>query len=83
MIANPYKFHAILPTKGREDTTGEIITMQMKQIQSENAVKPFGVNNYHTLFFDGDISDLCRKAAAQLNTSKRQKGYMGFDAKIY
>ncbi len=81
MIANPDKFHALLATKGRDDTTGKTITIHRKQIQSEDTVKLLGVKIDQGLTFDEHISDLCRKAAAQLNALKRLKGYMGFDAK--
>ena len=81
MIANPDKFHAVLVTKGRDDTIGEKLVIQGKQIQSENAVRLLGVKIDHRLTFDDHISDLCRKAAAQLNALKRLKGYMEFKAK--
>ena len=81
MIANPDKFHAILVTKGRDDTTGVKLMIQGKQIQSENAVRLLGVKIDHRLTFDEHISDLCRKAAAQLNALKRLEGYMEFKAK--
>ena len=81
MIANPDKFHAILVTKGRDDTTGVKLMIQGKQIQSENAVRLLGVKIDHRLTFDEHISDLCRKAAAQLKALKRIEGYMGFKAK--
>ena len=81
MIANPNKFHAILVTKGRDDTTGVKLMIQGKQIQSENAVRLLGVKIDHRLTFDEHISDLCRKAAAQLNALKRLEGYMEFKAK--
>ena len=81
MIANPDKFHAILVTKGRDDTTGVKLMIQGKQIQSENAVRLLGVKIDHRLTFDEHISNLCRKAAAQLNALKRLEGYMEFKAK--
>ena len=81
MIANPDKFHAILVTNGRDDTTGVKLMIQGKQIQSENAVRLLGVKIDHRLTFDEHISDLCREAAAQLNTLKRLQGYMEFKAK--
>ena len=49
MIANPDKFHAVLVTKGRDDTVGEILTIQGKQIQSEDAVRLLGVKIDHRL----------------------------------
>ena len=69
MIANPDKFHAVLVTKGRDDTVGEKLIIQGKKIQSENAVRLLGVKIDHRLTFDDHISDLCRKAAARLNAS--------------
>ena len=81
MIANPDKFHAISVTKWRDDTTGVKLMIQGKQIQSENAVRLLGVKIDHRLTFDEHISDLCRKAAAQLNALKRLEGYMEFKAK--
>ena len=83
MIANPDKFHAVLVTKGRDDTKGEKLMIQGKQIQSENAVRLLGVNIDQRLTFDDHISDLCRKAAAQLNALKRLKGYMEFKASSF
>ena len=74
MIANPYKFHAVLVTKGRDDTTGEKLMIQGKQIQSENAVRLLGLKIDQRLNFDDHISDLFRKAAAQQNALKRLKG---------
>ena len=59
MIANPDKFHAVLVTKGRDDTTGERLMIQGEQIQSENAVRLLGVKIYHSLTFDDHMSDLC------------------------
>ena len=49
MIANPDKFHAVLVTKGRDDTTGEKLMIQGEQIQSENAVRLLGVKIYRSL----------------------------------
>ena len=45
--------------------------IQGKQIQSENAVRLLGAKIDHRLTFDDHISDLCRKAAVQLNALKR------------
>ena len=82
MIANPDKFRAALVTKGRDDTVGEKLNIQGKQIQPENAVRFLAVKIDHRLTFDDHISDLCRKAAAQLNALKRRvKGYLDFKTK--
>ena len=74
MLLTECKFHALLVTKGRDDTTGVRITIQSKQIQSENAVRLLGVTIDHRLTFDDHIYDLCRKAAARLNALKRLEG---------
>ena len=81
IIANPDKFHAILVTRGEMTQHGEKLIIQGKQIQSENAVRLLGVKIDHRLTFDEHISDLCRKAAAQLNALKRLEGYMEIKAK--
>ena len=70
MIANPEKFHALLVKKDRTDTTGHSISIQGKTIKSEASVKCLGVNPDHQLNFDLHISDLCKKAATQLNVLK-------------
>ena len=81
MIANPDKFYAVLVTKGRDDRTGVKVMIQGKQIQSENAVRLLGVKFDHRLTFNDHISNLCRKAAAQLIALKRLEVYMEFNAK--
>ena len=72
MIENLDKFHAFLVTKGRDDTVWEKL-IQGKQIQSEIAVRLLGVIVDHRLTFDDHISNLSRKAVAQLNALKRLK----------
>ena len=67
MIANPEKFHALLVKKDRTDTTGHSNSIQGRTIKSEASVKLLGVNLDHRLKFDLHISDLCKKAATQLN----------------
>ena len=51
MIANPDKFHAVLVTKSRDDTTGKKLMIQGKQIQSENAVRLLGGKNRSQINF--------------------------------
>ena len=55
MIANPNKFHAVLVTNGRDNTRGEKLMIQGKQIQSENAVRLLGVKIDHRLTFGDHI----------------------------
>ena len=81
MIANPEEFHALLVKKDRTDTTGHSISIQGKTIESEASVKLLGVNLDHQVNFDLHISDLCKKAATQLNVLKRRKPLLGFAEK--
>ncbi len=71
MIANPSKFHALLIKKDQTTTNGEKIRIQGKTIESEDSVKLLGIQLDYKLNFDPHISQLCRKAAAQLNVLKR------------
>ena len=77
MIANPEKFHAILLRKNRTNTSGEQININGKKIKSEETVKLLGVTLDYKLDFDPHISNLCKKAAAQLNVLKRLKSFIG------
>ena len=81
MIANPEKFHAIQLRKDRTDTSGEQININGKTIRSEETVKLLGVTLDYKLDFDPHISNLCKKAATQLNVLKRLKALIGFKEK--
>ena len=81
MIANPEKFRALLVKKDRTDTTGHSISIHGKTIKSEDSVKLLGINLDHKLNFDVHISDLCKKAATQLNVLKRLKAFLDFEEK--
>ena len=50
-------------------------------IKSEETVKLFGVTLDNELNFDTHISNLCKKAAAQLNVLKRLRSFIGFEQK--
>ena len=78
MIANPEKFHAVLVKKDRTETPGHSISIGKKTIESEAWVKLLGVNLDHQLNFDLHISDLCKKAATQLNVINRPKPFSWF-----
>ena len=78
MIANPEKFHAILLRKNQTNTSGEQININGKMIKSEETVKLLGVTLDYRLDFDPHISNICKKAAAQLNVLKRLKAFIGF-----
>ena len=79
MIANPGKFQAILIKKDRSDTSGIDINLSDKNIKSEKTVKLLGIKLDNKLNFDPHISDLCKKAATQLNVLKRLKQFIGFE----
>ena len=81
MIANPEKFHATLLRKNQTNTSGEEININGKIIKSEETVKLLGVSLGYKLDFDPHISNLCKKAATQLNVLKRLKSSIGFKEK--
>ena len=81
MIANPEKFHAILLRKNQTNTSGEEININGKIIKSEETVKLLGVTLDYKLDFDPHISNICKKAATQLNVLKRLKSFIGFKEK--
>ena len=83
MICNPEKFHAPLIKKDQTNTCGEDVNIQGKMIKSEETVKLLGIQLDYKLNFEQYISELCRKAASQLNVLKRLKQFIGFnDRKI-
>ena len=81
MIANPETFYAILLRKNQTNTSGEQININGKMIKSEETVKSLGVTLDYRLDFDPHISNICKKAAAQLNVLKRLKAFIGFKEK--
>ncbi len=81
MIANPEKFHSLLLRKNQTNTSGEQININGKIIKSEETVKLLGVTLDYKLDFDPHISNLCKKAATQLNVLKRLKAFIGFNEK--
>ena len=71
MIANPEKCQAILLRKNQSNTSGEMVKIIGEIINSEETVKLLGVTLDYKLDFDSHISNICKKAATQLNVSKR------------
>ena len=57
------------------------LNFQGHSIKSEETVKLLGVTLDYKLNFDPHISNLCKKAAAQLNVLKRLKSFIGFAEK--
>ena len=81
MIANPNKFHALVVKKDQTNTSGIDLNFQGHSIKSEETVKLLGVTLDYKLNFDPRISNLCKKAAAELNVLKRLKSFIGFAEK--
>ena len=81
MIANPEKFHALLIREDQTNTSGENFNIQGKTFKSEETVKLLGIHLDYKLNFEQHISELCRKAASQLNVLKRLKRFIGFNKK--
>ena len=81
MIANPNKFHALFVEKDQTNTCGINLDFQRHSIKSEETVKLLGVTLDYKLNFDPHISNLCKKAAAQLNVLKRLESSIGFAEK--
>ncbi len=79
MIANPEKFHALLIRKDQTNTSGQDFNIQGKVIKSEETVKLLGIQLDYKLNFEPHISELCRKAASQLNVLKRLKKFIAFN----
>ena len=68
MIANPDKFHSIILSKNRIDTSDLKVKVGNKVIKSEANVKLLGVKIDNELNFNSHVSDLCKNASAQLNS---------------
>ena len=83
MVANPNKFHALFVKKDQTNTCGINLDFQGHSIKSEETVKLLGVTLDYKLNFDPPLSDLCKKAAAQLNVLKRLKSFIGFAEKKF
>ena len=67
MIANLEKFHSIILTKNKADNKNLELNIGNKTIKREQNVKLRGITIGNKLTFDQHVSDLCRKASAQLN----------------
>ena len=83
MIANPEKFHALLIRKNPINTSGENFNIQGKMIKSEEIVKLLGIQLDYRLNFKQHLSELCRKAASQLNFLKRLNHFIQFQFQFH
>lgn len=81
MIANPNKFHSILLSRAKIDTSKLEINIGDRVIQSERSVKLLGVTIDDKLNFNLHISNLCRKASAQLNALFRFKNVLSLQTR--
>ena len=64
------KFHALFVTKDQTNTSGIDRDFLGQSIQSTETVKVLGVTLDYKLNFDPHISNICKKAASQLNVLK-------------
>ena len=67
MIPNPKKFQSIIISKDKIGNSGLEIKINDKIIKSECSVKLLGIVIDEKLNFDKHITELCKKASAQLN----------------
>ena len=81
MIANPRKFHALFVKKDQINTCCISLDFQGHSIKSKETFKLLGVTLDYKLNFDPYLSNLCKKATAQLNVLKRLKSFIGFAEK--
>ena len=81
MQANPDKFQAImLGVDGHENCTSLFIGGS--EIKCEDSVKLVGVTFDFMLNFETHVSDICRKAARQINVLLRIGKYLSLETKI-
>ena len=71
----------ILIRKDQTNLSGENINIKGEQIKSEDMVKLCRIYLDYKLNFEKYISEICRKAAPQLNVLKRLKRFFAFDVK--
>ena len=81
MQANPGKFQAIvLGKRGHGDC--ESFTIHDNTVKCEDSVKLLGVTIDYMLNFDLHISDICKKAARQINVLCRLSRYLSTETKL-
>ena len=76
IIVNAEKFEVIILNK-KECEAKYKLTIDNNDIESTKSVKLLGITINDRLRFDQHISNLCSKAAMQLNALGRLKKYMG------
>ena len=78
MILNPEKFQAIVVTKNVEMKDSYSLNIDDLIINSENSVKPLGIETDNKLAFEQHISTICNKTSNQLKVIGRIQKFMGF-----
>ena len=76
MIANPEKFQVILLRKNQTNANRETVNIKGELLKSKKTVKSLGIYLDYKLNFEQHISEICRKAASQLNALKRLKRFV-------
>ena len=78
MIAYPSKFHAIISTKNPKDMVKPTLNIEGYLIKNEAEVDLLGIRIDQRLSFTSHISNICKKAAKQLNALKQLGSYLSF-----
>ena len=81
MIANPVKFKAIVLSKNNIETVGTKFQIREKGIYSSDKVDLLGIAIDDHLNIESHISEICRKAAEQLNALKRLGSYIPLESR--
>ena len=81
MIVNPEKFQAIVFTKNAEMKDSYPLNINDLTINSENSLKPLGIEIDNNLSFEQHISIICNKASNQLKVIGRIQKIMRFKEK--
>ena len=76
MIVNPGKFKAILLQRNKRNTSEYPIELTGHEINTQESVTLLRVTIDYKLSFEEYVSDLCRKASAQLNALKGLGAFM-------
>ena len=81
MIANPDKFHAIVINRCGRYTELQKLNIGGEEIISDKVVTLLGIKIDYKLNFAKHISELCRRAAGQLNSICRMGKNIGYEEK--
>ena len=83
MKANPSKFQIMfLKHKRKKDPFTKNCKLNIANIERSHAVKLLGICIDDKLMFEAHMSEMCKKAARQLNSLKRLNIYLSDTVKI-